>query len=53
VETTPLRTDKQRQRQAAALELSLMQPAKPLFETRAIRQKTTAMAFMSVGLVVN
>jgi uncharacterized protein (TIGR02270 family) len=48
-----LRTDKQRQRQAAALELSLMQPAKPLFETRAIRQKTTAMAFMSVGLVVN
>lgn len=34
-----LRTGKQRQRQAAALELALMQPATPLFETRAIGRR--------------
>lgn len=31
-----LKIEKQRQRQAAALELALMQPATPLFETRAV-----------------
>jgi uncharacterized protein (TIGR02270 family) len=36
---TLLRTSKQRQRQAAALELSLMQPASPLFETRGIGKR--------------
>jgi len=36
---TVLRTGKQRQRQAAALELSLMQPATPLFETRAMGKR--------------
>jgi len=36
---TVLRTGKQRQRQAAALELSLMQPSTPLFETRAIGKR--------------
>jgi uncharacterized protein (TIGR02270 family) len=36
---TVLRTGKQRQRQAAALELSLMQPAAPLFETRAVGKR--------------
>jgi len=34
-----LRTGKQRQRQAAALELFLIQPAMPLFETRAIGKR--------------
>ena len=34
-----LRSGKQRQRQAAALELALMQPATPLFETRAIGKR--------------
>lgn len=34
-----LRTGKQRQRQAAALELSLMQPTRPLFETRAMGKR--------------
>lgn len=34
-----LKTGKQRQRQAAALELSLMQPTTPLFETRAIGKR--------------
>jgi uncharacterized protein (TIGR02270 family) len=34
-----LKTGKQRQRQAAALELSLLRPATPLFETRAIGKK--------------
>lgn len=34
-----LRTGKQRQRQAAALELALIQPATPLFETRAIGKR--------------
>ncbi|MGZ8911381.1 MAG: hypothetical protein ACXW09_15530, partial [Methylococcaceae bacterium] len=34
-----LRAGKQRQRQAAALELSLLRPATPLFETRAIGKK--------------
>jgi uncharacterized protein (TIGR02270 family) len=34
-----LRTGKQRQRQAAALELALMQPSTPLFETRAIGKR--------------
>ena len=36
---TVLRAGKQRQRQAAALELTLMQPARPLFETRAIGKR--------------
>ncbi|MDD5267992.1 MAG: TIGR02270 family protein [Methylococcales bacterium] len=34
-----LKTGKQRQRQAAALELSLMRPATPLFETRAMGKR--------------
>jgi uncharacterized protein (TIGR02270 family) len=34
-----LRSGKQRQRQAAALELALMQPTAPLFETRAVGKK--------------
>ncbi len=34
-----LRTGRQRQRQAAALELALMKPAAPLFETRAIGKR--------------
>lgn len=34
-----LRTGKQRQRQAAALELALLQPSTPLFETRAIGKR--------------
>lgn len=34
-----LRSGKQRQRQAAALELALMQPSAPLFETRAVGRK--------------
>ena len=36
---TVLRTGKQRQRQAAALELSLMQPVAPVFETRAMGKR--------------
>jgi uncharacterized protein (TIGR02270 family) len=36
---TILKIGKQRQRQAAALELSLMQPTAPLFETRAIGKR--------------
>ena len=36
---TVLRSGKQRQRQAAALELSLMQPTTPLFETRAMGKR--------------
>lgn len=34
-----LKTGKQRQRQAAALEMTLMQPATPLFETRAMGKR--------------
>lgn len=36
---TVLRSGKQRQRQVAALELSMMQPTTPLFETRAIGKR--------------
>jgi uncharacterized protein (TIGR02270 family) len=36
---TVMRTGKQRHRKAAALELALMQPATPLFETRAIGKR--------------
>jgi uncharacterized protein (TIGR02270 family) len=36
---TVLRSGKQRQRQTAALELSLMQPTTPLFETRAMGKR--------------
>lgn len=45
-----LRTGKQRQRQAAALALALMQPAKPLFETRAMgkRQQRCLLSINSV-----